>query len=63
MEQTFTYVAVYEPPPGEGFTRYATVELHRSDDRKYWTDENNFHRYVMDDYGILKHAGYNNFFN
>lgn len=55
-EQPFLYTESYEPPPGQGFTRYASAELVRSDCRKFWT--NGFLRWVMDDFGYLTYVGW-----
>ena len=57
-EEPFEILEYQKALPGQGYDRYATAILYRSQDRKYWTDADNFHKYVIDDYGFLKYVGY-----
>lgn len=52
--ETFDYMETYQPPPGEGYTRYASATLTRSPDRIYWVYDE--HKWVMDDFGFLQPA-------
>lgn len=58
-EPEFDYVETWEPPPGQGYTRYAGATLVRDPkDRGYWrrhgTGEQDELRWVVDDFGYLK---------
>lgn len=54
MEESFVYVEEWHPPFGQGYSRYASATLVRSEDRRYWVSDK--HKWVMDDFGYLHHV-------
>ena len=65
MEQPFRYGETYQPPPGQGYTRYASADLVRSEDRRHWVNNKNQvdeQRFVMDDFGYLKYIPRSHYF-
>jgi hypothetical protein len=54
-EQPFDYLEAYQPPPGQGYTRYAGATLVRTEDRRHWRSIERYEhiRWVMDDFGFL----------